>query len=396
MKKILLSILPAIFFAQSLFAQTVYIPDAAFKSYLVGNKAINTNGDGEIQKYEAFTYDGSINAFEEGIESLIGIEAFPYITALNCFNNQLTSLDISKNTALKTLHCSDNKITSINLSKNVTLERIYLGNNQLTSIDVTKNIALKSLGCGQNQLTSIDVSKNIALETLEFGQNQLTSIDVSKNIALGWLACYKNQFTNIDVSKNIALRTFYCGENQLKNLDITKNVALKWLICKSNQLISLDFSKNIALVDLDCSSNKLKSLNLKNGNNSLISTCDATQNPSLSCIQVDDTNNIPTAWKKDATAKYSAQCNYVSTNDALTTTNMTLYPNPTSSSLSLRWEGEIASVQFELFNAQGALVQSQNIDNQGSINVGNLPKGLYLCQIKDANKVIQTSKVIIE
>ena len=50
MKKLLLILLclPMIGFGQN-----VNIPDANFKAYLVGNTAINTNGDSEIQVSEA-------------------------------------------------------------------------------------------------------------------------------------------------------------------------------------------------------------------------------------------------------------------------------------------------------------------------------------------------------
>ena len=53
MKKLLLILLclPMIGFGQN-----VNIPDANFKSYLVGNTAINTNGDTEIQQSEATVF----------------------------------------------------------------------------------------------------------------------------------------------------------------------------------------------------------------------------------------------------------------------------------------------------------------------------------------------------
>ena len=38
--------------------------------------------------------------------------------------------------------------------------------NQLTSLDVSNNTALTYLDCGNNQLTSLDVSNNTALEYL--------------------------------------------------------------------------------------------------------------------------------------------------------------------------------------------------------------------------------------
>ena len=58
MKKLLLILiaLPMIGFGQN-----VNIPDANFKAYLVGNSAVNTNGDSEIQVSEAAAFLGSIN-----------------------------------------------------------------------------------------------------------------------------------------------------------------------------------------------------------------------------------------------------------------------------------------------------------------------------------------------
>jgi hypothetical protein len=60
MKKLLLILicLPFIGFGQP---SNVNIPDANFKAYLVGNTAINTNGDNEIQVSEATPFVGSIN-----------------------------------------------------------------------------------------------------------------------------------------------------------------------------------------------------------------------------------------------------------------------------------------------------------------------------------------------
>jgi hypothetical protein len=75
----------------------------------------------------------------------------------------------------------------------------------LTSLDVSKNTALTHLECDKNKLTSLDVSKNTALTKLICEKNQLTNLDVSKNTALTWLNCEKNQLTNLDVSKNTAL-----------------------------------------------------------------------------------------------------------------------------------------------------------------------------------------------
>ena len=206
------------------------------------------------------------------------------LTVLSCSYNQLTSLDVSKNTALESLDCAGSRLTSLDVSKNTALERLYCSGNQLTSLDVSgcsaliwlrctdnnqltslnisKNTALVDLVCYFNQLASLDVSGCSALTHLNCIYNQLTSLNVSKNTALTNLDCRRNQLTSLDVSKNTALQELYCYGNQLTSLDVSQNTALTSLSCSSNQLTSLDVSKNTALKELDCSSNRLTSLDV--------------------------------------------------------------------------------------------------------------------------------------
>ena len=195
--------------------EIVNIPDANFKAYLVSNKAINPNGYKEIQVSEARTFNGKISCGYLNISNFKGIEAFTALTELYCYEfldvaieNPLTSLDVSKNTALTRLDCWGIQLTSLDVSGASALTILYCHNNQLTSLDVSKNTALTILGCGGNQLTSLDVSKNTALTDLDCWGNQLTSLDISKNTALTDLDCRDNQLTSLDVSKNKALTDY--------------------------------------------------------------------------------------------------------------------------------------------------------------------------------------------
>ena len=136
--------------------------------------------------------------------------------------------------------------------------------------------ALETLYCDHNQLTSLDVSKNTELMGLNCDNNQLTSLDLSKNTKLDWLFCVNNQLTSLDVSKNTKLGWFYCNNNQLTSLDVSKNTELSYLYCNNNQLTSLDLSKNAELYSLNCSGNNLKSVIVqRNYNYRLISSLDA-------------------------------------------------------------------------------------------------------------------------
>ena len=64
-----------IIFTQLLNSQVVNIPDANFKAYLVGNTAINTNGDTEIQVSEANAFNGNIGCSWNNIADLSGIDS---------------------------------------------------------------------------------------------------------------------------------------------------------------------------------------------------------------------------------------------------------------------------------------------------------------------------------
>ena len=203
-----------------------------------------------------------LNLYNKNVSDLTGIEHLIELTRLDCSGNQLTSLDVSKNTALTSLSCSGNQLTSLDVSKNTALWDLYCGGNQLTSLDVSKNTALTSLSCSGNQLTSLDVSKNTALWDLYCGGNQLSSLDVSKNTALWDLYCSGNQLSSLDVSKNTALGVLYCSGNQLSSLDVSGCTALEDLDCRENQLTSLNVSGCNALTRLECHHNQLTSLDV--------------------------------------------------------------------------------------------------------------------------------------
>ena len=189
------------------------------------------------------------------LTSLRGIEYFEALEVLFCLYNQLTSLDVSRNTALTELRCDYNQLTSLDVSRNTALTELRCDYNQLTSLDVSRNTALTYLDCNNNQLTELDVSRNTALTELDCSGNPLTSLDISMNTALTKLYCAINELTTLDVSRNTALTELNCANNELTTLDVSQNTALTVLSCFSNELPSLNISRNRALTKFDCSYN---------------------------------------------------------------------------------------------------------------------------------------------
>ena len=164
-------------------------PDANFRNYLLSQ---SYGSDGILTEKEIAGVT-EIEGYYKQIKNIQGIEFFTELTTLWCSDNQLTSLDVSKNTRLKVLNCYTNQLTSLDVSKNTALETLSCIDNQLTSLDVSQNTALKQLYCGWNQLTSLDASKNLTLTRLDCAFNQLTSLNVSGCTKLKYLDCYENQ-----------------------------------------------------------------------------------------------------------------------------------------------------------------------------------------------------------
>ena len=218
-----------------------HFPDANFQKYLSEN--VDTNKDGSLSEAERDAVT-EINVQNARIKSLNGIQYFTQLVMLRCYNNQLTKLDVSKNTQLKYLWCYNNQLTELDVSKNIQLAAVVCWNNQLTKLDVSKNMQMTILYCYNNQLKSLDVSKNAKLMSLHCDNNQLTKLDVSKNAQLEILYCDNNQLMNMDVSKNVQLEILHCGNNRLTNMDISKNTKLQTFECMDNEYEATLNSKN--------------------------------------------------------------------------------------------------------------------------------------------------------
>lgn len=324
----------------------INIPDANFKSVLVGNGSINTNADAEIQCAEAIAYTGAIlvNGSVTPIIDLTGIEAFVNITQLVAYGNtNLTSADVSSNTQLT---------------------RLSITNSALTSIDISNNTLLQTLELEQNQLSSIDVINNTALTILRIGSNPIPSINVSN-------------------ANNLVI-----------------------LEAPSCQLTSLNVSANTSLVTLDVSNNDLGTLNVANGNNSNFSgpsglggsapAMDARGNTNLICIQHDAGFTPPTTgavnirWEKEATSSYSSDCSTLSTdNFELNKNEIKLYPNPTTSVLNIKMKSNLK--QATVYNVLGAKVFQTK---SKTLNTNSLKAGMYLITIEDETGSVTTKRFI--
>ena len=171
-----------------------------------------------------------------------------------------------------------------------------------------------AFSCSKNNLSSLDLSTNLLLFSLDAAENQLAFLNVSNNINLEGLGCEDNQLTSLDISNNINLEELGCEDNQLTSLDVSNNMMLDNLFCSQNNITELDLSQCLVLEKLKCLSNQLVCLHLKAGNNfASIDQINATNNPQLSCVEVDSigffSSNPFNSFNFDAGVSFSNSCN---------------------------------------------------------------------------------------
>ena len=248
----------------------------AFASYNVNKLFANLSGDetpvntafDDINFYKCVVdrYNIEENASKNynDEQDRLNDDELSYIINLDCSNQNIKSAKgIEKLTGLESLNLSDNELTSIDFSKNEVLRKVILKNNQLTSV-VKNTVSLQEFNVYNNNLSEINVSDNVNLGFLDASSNNLTSIDVSSNTNLETLDLSLNDISNIDLSSNVALKILGMASNKISSIDLSKNISLTNISLNSNKLTDIDLSNNEKLYEIFLSSNNLSSINIGN------------------------------------------------------------------------------------------------------------------------------------
>jgi Leucine-rich repeat (LRR) protein len=289
---------------------------------------------------------------------------------LDCQSNQLEQLDLFGNMVLTELYCQSNQLKQLDLSNNAVLRELYCQSNQLVILDVKngnneqitafdarnnpslvciavddpaystanwpnvdvqglfneidcavvyipdagfKAALLANTGINTNGDTEIQLSEAKAytgnIQVPSTGISDMTGLEAFTKLTA--LDCSGNQLGELDVKANELLTQLNCSNNQLSRLALRSNPLLEQLDCSNNQLELLDLRMNSALKDVLCQSNQLHSLDLRNGANEAITAFDATVNPPLICITVDDADYAESNWSgiDDGTVFSEDGCN---------------------------------------------------------------------------------------
>ena len=124
-------------------------PDQAFRDYVSSQWDKDEDGylsEDEIKKVDIIACKGL------KIKSLDGIENFTELLMLECSENEITSLDATKNPKLSTVICISGGLQDIKLG------------NQLKSLDISGCPNLKVLSVFSNPIEKVDISHNLYLQ----------------------------------------------------------------------------------------------------------------------------------------------------------------------------------------------------------------------------------------
>ncbi|WP_246860201.1 leucine-rich repeat domain-containing protein [Flavobacterium sp. KBS0721] len=324
------------------------IPDSNFEDRLI---SLGIDKDGKNGKVLTFSIEktGMLDLGFKSISDLTGIQDFTNLQVLYCNSNQITNLDLSKNTKLTNLIANSNKLTNLSLAKNTALIELNVDSNLLTDLNVSDNKALLNLSCASNQITQLDLNLNTSLKSLNCSNNKLTNLnlknnnntilttlDLRINPSLSCILVDNKTFSDTNwASKKDATANFNhstcdvytlipdpkfeaklislgidsgdidgkvltASISSITNLDVSSSsiinlkgienfTSLKNLICYENRITNLDLSQNYDLIYLNADKNALTTINLSK--NTLLKDLILSNN-NLSSVNVSNNFNL--------------------------------------------------------------------------------------------------------
>lgn len=237
------------------------------------------------------------------------------IAVLECSNNQLTTLDVTKLPMLTHLISRKNFVRDLNVSGNPELKLLYVQDSPLEKLDLTHNSKIDSLILTNNRLKELTLASHPTLELLMCTSNaQLKHLNLKNCPKLKHLDALQTLVDEYDLSKNSELRYVAVGLGRplrtlslptnnkidtlmvpaagLKAIDLSQTKQLKLLGIDNNyELSQLDLTGMTQLKALSCEGNALTSLNLSACRNLESLVCNNNQ---LTTLDVSGLNKLET------------------------------------------------------------------------------------------------------
>lgn len=165
-----------------------------------------------------------LNCSNLGIADLTGIEYFTELVALNCENNKLTALDVSKNTHLSEIYCGGNQLATLDLTS-LPIKDAETDTGHVQTLPGSYALTGTENGVGLFDLSQIVGKNNIGSITAVKG----ASYDKETGIARYSAAVEKPSYTYATGSSAVSLTvSFSLDMSTLPKSPFTDVVAGSW------------------------------------------------------------------------------------------------------------------------------------------------------------------------
>ncbi|WP_159950180.1 BspA family leucine-rich repeat surface protein [Polaribacter septentrionalilitoris] len=355
-------------------------------------------------------------------------------------NNQLTSIDLSKNTKLKNVDVGENNLTSLEIHFLTDLETLSCYKNQLTLINTNSNTKLTSLISNENQLKQVDLRQNTNLFWLDVDDNNLESLGIkngNNSIITIFSATGNPNLTCIEVDNasysnanwpNKDGTAFYATDCAPANDDCANAIPLVFGQQVLGDVNSGTANNNPSCATVTVLTDVWYSVTVPaTGEFSVQGTpgegvlkfaiyASCTSISPIACGTSISLNNltvgtkfylkiwIESASSKGTSSKLEAGTFTLKVEDSSVLSvdnfyelknNLLLYPNPASSSFSVKLENENTIDKIQIFNSIGVkMFEEKNINSKQKINTSKFAKGIYIVKATSGNRSVSKKLII--
>lgn len=161
---------------------------------------------------------------EKNSIELIDITECTSLKTLICYSNKLTAIDVYSK-ALEILSCSGNDISWLHVANCENLQELYCSENPSMQILGIKGcVSLKTLECYSNNLSSLNMSDSKDLTHIDCHNNVLSSITLNSTL-ITYLDVSQNLLQTLDISLCPAIKCLYFTLNRpLNNIYVNENI----------------------------------------------------------------------------------------------------------------------------------------------------------------------------
>lgn len=258
---------------------------------------------------------------------------------------------------------------------------------QILTVDA-ENVTDMTIGDENNNISDLTgIEAFTLLLFLDVAFTNCTSMNFSSNTFLSQLSLvFNNELESLIIDGCTDLTLLNVLDSKLTTLNLSENIRLNAVGLANNELVSLDLSNNNNLAAFSCSDNNLTYLDVRNGNNTSITNFNATGNPDLLCILVDDKEYSETNWTmidpNSSFVESEAECDALGLAD-FTVGSSVVYPIPAKSyfQVSTAFEFDLLSI----YDLMGRRVKVFTTPLE-RFPVTDLSAGRYFILLENKNK----------